>query len=152
MDSAETRLAASALAAVELLCRMTERHAGRRPPTAAEAAGTIVAGLSISRLAEARKDLRVHFDLNPDDIDLDFHPATATVPPVPPAQPPDPFEPPTPPEPDPAPRPPAPMPPLPPVPEPGGPIPPPPPDDPPSPLPDPRWQALGAARPEAISR
>lgn len=82
---------------------------------------------SLIHLADARNDLRVHFDLNPHDIDLDPH---AGVLQHPPGEPPEPVPPWPPLEPVPAPSPP-------PVPGPPEPFPPPPSPDRPTPEPRP---------------
>ncbi|MFF2555398.1 hypothetical protein ACFVUS_30640 [Nocardia sp. NPDC058058] len=86
MQSAESRLAASALVAVELLRRTVEHETASNSRELLAGDGN---GLrpSLIRLSDVMNDLRVHFDLNPQDIDLDFH---ADVPPNQAQEPPEP--------------------------------------------------------------
>lgn len=136
MNSAESHLAASALLAVQLLRRAMEREidCGSTELIGAGEAATPSVRPTLGHLEDAMNDLRVHFDLNPDDIDLNFH---TGVLPYPPVEPPGPV-PPRPPL-EPVPAPPSP---LPPVPDPGEPFPMPPapgrPDPEPGPTPIPQ--------------
>ncbi|MFD6357098.1 gas vesicle protein GvpK [Nocardia tengchongensis] len=89
MHSAESRLAASALLAVQLLRRTIERERIRSPQE------SIAVGESeqnrerpaLIHLDDAMNDLCVHFDLNPNDIDLDFHAGMLSHPPGEPPEP-----------------------------------------------------------------
>ncbi|GAB2532047.1 hypothetical protein [Nocardia heshunensis] len=136
MNSAESRLAASALLTVQLLRQAMEREMTCSALDFAGGDETIRPDtrLIFINLENAMTDLRVHFDLHPDDIDLDFH---TGVLPHPPVEPPEPV-PPRPPL-EPVPVPPSP---LPPVPEPPQPFPTPPlpgkPDPEPGPTPIPQ--------------
>ncbi|MFB8003046.1 hypothetical protein [Nocardia sp. NPDC056000] len=120
MQSAESRLAASALIAVELLRRAVEHEAACDSRELFDGKGNGVHP-RLMRLSGVMNDLRVHFDLNPQDIDLNFH---ADVLPNPPVEPPEPAPPIPPLEPAPSP--------LPPVPEPAEPFTTPPPGSPPA--------------------